>query len=492
MITKSLLFIYSLIFILVWIFINNLSQNIKITLLILLVLGVLFFVYYFIYKRFLNIFIVSFIWFIIWSLMSQINIFWIKIKENELYNYFDNKNHELLIEIKDIKEINENSIDYIWKIIYIDSIKIKNNINIIISWNNFELEKWYLIKTNSKLIEFKSFDSFSYKKYMYSKNIYFKAYLNKFEIIKKRQLNKIEKSIIILRKKIIKTIYEIYPKDEAIFLAWILIWARESIPEETKQNFNNSWLTHFIAVSWFNITILIIFISYILKYFPTFIKIISITIFIVLFTILVWESAPVIRASIMWLLWYYIITSGRKWNIFILILVTAVIMWIYSPFSLNYDVSLHLSFLALIWIIYTKDFFDKIFYFLPNFLEIKTAFSLTISALVLTLPIMIINFWQFSTLAFLANILVSWTIPIAMLLWFISIIVYFVYQPISIIIWYFTWILLKWDMIIVQFFGSLSFSVYKINFGVFKYHFEILYFIILIFLILWYRKRDEI
>ncbi|MDR1945513.1 MAG: ComEC/Rec2 family competence protein [Candidatus Peribacteria bacterium] len=52
-------------------------------------------------------------------------------------------------------------------------------------------------------------------------------------------------------------------------------------------NFNNSGLTHIIAVSGFNITILIVFFGYIIKFFPPYIRFILISIIIILFTILV-------------------------------------------------------------------------------------------------------------------------------------------------------------------------------------------------------------
>jgi len=51
-----------------------------------------------------------------------------------------------------------------------------------------------------------------------------------------------------------------------------------------------------------------------------------------------------------------------------------------SPLILNYDVSFHLSFLAVIGIIYTQSFWKKIFHFLPETLAIKEAFVLTLSA----------------------------------------------------------------------------------------------------------------
>jgi competence protein ComEC len=274
-------------------------------------------------------------------------------------------------------------------------------------------------------------------------------------------------------------------------LWWILIWARESLPEELKKDFNNSWLTHFIAVSWFNITILILFISYITTLLPIYLRSTIITLFIIFFTILVWDTAPVIRASIMGIIWYYILISGRKTNILSLIVLTAIIMTIISPLSINYDISLHLSFLAVLWIIYSQKFFEKLFYFLPDFLEIKTAFTLTLSALVFTLPIMIFSFWQVSILAPFANIAVTWTIPLAMIFWFISIIVHFVYPILWIIIWYITWILLKWDILVVHFFWKLDWSLLKIDLWIYKTHLEITYFIILIFLIIWFRKKEQ-
>jgi len=66
-----------------------------------------------------------------------------------------------------------------------------------------------------------------------------------------------------------------------------LLGARESLPQELKDDFNASGLTHFIAVSGFNITILIVFLSYILKLFPVMLRTVAITVFIILFTLLV-------------------------------------------------------------------------------------------------------------------------------------------------------------------------------------------------------------
>jgi len=492
MISKNILFIFSSIFFLIWIFVNNITSELYYSLSVLLFLVVLFLLLFFIKKEYLLLFLFSIFFTAIWISISESNIKTNTNKENILKQYYDNKNHDMIFEIKNINKVDEFKIEYTAKLIQVWDKKILSKIwhTVKIAKNN-EIKKWYILKSNTKLYEFKSFDWFSYDKYMLSKNLFFSSNIYSYDIIDKVELNKIEQYIINLRKTFLNSIYAIYPNEEAIFLWWILLWARESLPDELKQDFNNSWLTHFIAVSWFNITILIIFLTYLLQYFPVWFRVIFITLSIILFTILVWDTAPVVRASIMGLVWYYILMSGRKWHILSIILLTLVIMVFLSPLSLNYDVSLHLSFFAVLWIVYTQKFFEKVFHFLPNILEIKTAFTLTLSALSFTLPIMMINFGQVSILAPFSNIAVTWTIPIAMLLGFISIIVHLVYPITWIIVWYITWLLLKWDIMIVHFFWKLEWSVLKVDFWIYKYHLEIMYFMILIFLIIWFREKKE-
>ncbi len=176
-----------------------------------------------------------------------------------------------------------------------------------------------------------------------------------------------------------------------------------------------------------------------------------------------------------------------------LLIFTAWVMILFSPYSINYDVSLHLSFLAVLWIIFTQDFYKTMFKWVTEILAIKEALVLTFAALTFTLPLMLFNFWQVSILSPFANISVTWTIPIAMLLGFISIIVYFFSPVLWEIIWFFTWILLKFDMVMVDFFWNLGFSVFKYDFGIYKNEFLILYFITSVFMLLFFNanKKEE-
>ena len=64
-------------------------------------------------------------------------------------------------------------------------------------------------------------------------------------------------------------------------------------------------------------------------------------------------------------------------------------MSVVSPLSLSYDVSLHLSFLAVIGIMYTQEMFQKLFSWVPNTFAIREALVLTLAALSFSLPLMI-------------------------------------------------------------------------------------------------------
>lgn len=432
------------------------------------------------------------IWFFWWVFLSDFYNQLIKNNENILESYYDDSRHILELTIDDVYKVDTYNSIYIAKISKIDnSIIDKDIFSLAQAPNNIDIKKWYKILVESKIYKLDNFGHFDYKNYMLSKKIYNKIYINSMQVVSVNNINFIEKYLDNLRQNLLGVINILYPKNEALFLGGILLWAREDLPQELKTNFNNSWLTHFIAVSGFNITILIVFISFLFKYFPIYLRVILITVSIVLFTLLVWDTAPVVRASIMGLIWYYILVSGRKWNTWTILLLSLFIMILFSPLSLNYDVSLHLSFLAVLGIIFTSDFFKKIFYFLPETLAIREAFILTMSAFVFTLPIMMFNFGQVSLIAPISNIAVAWTMPFAMAFGFISILAYFIYPIFWFIIWYLTWIFLHYDMLMVSLFWNMDYMLLSFDVGIYKNYLELLYFIVLWFVILYFKEDKK-
>jgi len=487
------IFVFFAFSIIVSIYAFNVLRDIPVSLFLLGLLFLLFLNYYAYSKSFKEIFIVMIMWFMFGLLLWSHHLQLIESREEIIEAHDNIQEHNIDLEISKIYKNKDFDIEYKAKILKINNIIIKDNVySILKTKKNFDFKKWDIIRINSKIKKIINFDSsFDYQSYMYSQWIYTIFYSHDFRNIWEKPWNNFSKVLRKTRSYILETIHKLYPKNEAVFLGWILIWARESIPDDMSTSFNNSGLTHLIAVSWYNITIVIVFLSYILSYLPRFIKWFVITFWVVSYIMIVWDSAAVLRAWVMWLIAYYVLMSGRKGDSLAIILLTWIIMLSVNPFLLNYDISFQLSFLAVFWLLYTQWFFEKMFFFLPKKFAIQESFVLTLSAFVFTIPIMLHNFWQISILAPIANMLVAWTIPFAMLFWILSIWFYKFFPVLWYIIWYCEYFLLKWTTSVATFFWGLDFAILKIELGNYWFYFQALYFIIIIFCILFFGKEKK-
>ncbi|MDD5212846.1 MAG: ComEC/Rec2 family competence protein [Candidatus Gracilibacteria bacterium] len=443
----------------------------------------------FLYSRKFGVFfIISFIGMLLGLAYSSYNLDKIEHSQNYINQYIG-KNLEIEASIESLYKKTPDYTSYIAKIEKIKSRDFKGKqIKVLLKIpGNYPLADKSIIKTKTKLEKIENFSqNFNYEKFLNSKGVFATSYLYSYETIGAYPKNKIETSLDFIKEKFLNSIKSIFPPDEANLLSGILIGERTETSKEIQSDFNNSGLTHIVAVSGFNITIIIVFLSYILKIFPMFFRSTLISIGVIGFVAIVGDNIAAIRAAIMGLLAYYILVSGRSGNSFVILLISAFIIVLYNPLILNYDISFQLSFLAVLGLIYTKNFFDKIFSFIPKILAIRESFVLTLSAFSFTLPIMIVYFGQVSILSPLANIAVGWTLPFTMLFGFISVILDFFSHQASYIIGFIARGFLAYILEVTHFFGNFYYSTLKIDFAEYSFYFLSFYYIILIFLILWF------
>lgn len=381
--------------------------------------------------------------------------------------------------------------NYILKINKIGDQNIWENISLLAkTGKKLNLNPWDIIRLKSKIYEIENNSDFDYKTYLRLKNIYWIVYIYSFDVIWKDS-SKYEIFIEKIRSSVLTIIKEIYPKDSWDLLSGILIWERNELSSDLKNNFNRSGLTHIIAISWFNITIIIIFLSFILRPFPAAIKIPIIIIFIVIFVNIVWDNSPAVRAAIMWIISYISLSYSKKVNLFNLILFIVIFFILLNPLTINYDISFQLSLLSVIWIVYFSPFLKKFLYFMPNKFEIKEALVLTLCSVIFTLPIIVVNFGQLSIISPISNILVTFAIPLSMLFWFISILFYLITPVLWIALWFIAWAFLKYILIITNFFWGLKYATVGLNFEEYKYIFEIFYYIILVFIVIYFGIEEK-
>ncbi|MFN7160437.1 MAG: ComEC/Rec2 family competence protein [Candidatus Gracilibacteria bacterium] len=214
--------------------------------------------------------------------------------------------------------------------------------------------------------------------------------------------------------------------DVGALIAGILIGSRESMSEDLKNAFQRTGLSHIVAISGSNITIIIIFIFSILGFLSKTIRISTAVLLIILFTILVGGSSAVIRASIMGITGLFALLFERKTTALISLLLSAVIMCAINPMTLLYDIGFALSFLAVLGLLYGEVFFKKPLSYVPEIFAIRESLLMTLSAQIFTTPIMLYYFQSFSIIAPIANLFITPWIPLLMLVSFITLVLSYI------------------------------------------------------------------
>jgi competence protein ComEC len=131
----------------------------------------------------------------------------------------------------------------------------------------------------------------------------------------------------------------------------LLIGDKSLIPTEQYDTFVDSGLVHIIAVSGGNIAMVVILLSFLLKWVPLYVRNGLIILMIIFYAAICGGDSSVIRAAIMGCLTLIAIFRGREISIRRAMKYALVGILIFNPFALVYDVGLLLSFSAIVGIV---------------------------------------------------------------------------------------------------------------------------------------------
>jgi competence protein ComEC len=265
-------------------------------------------------------------------------------------------------------------------------------------------------------------EAFHYDKYLSRFNIYAVMYRGSLEKIGEEStlITIFFNSLYTVKERFEWQINRLYAEPHASFMAGLLTGSRKGIPEHLMEDFNTTGLTHIIAISGYNIAIVIILIGAIFGFVPKRYRIIPIVVCIILFTLFVGASSAVVRAAIMGCLSLLALQMGRENTVMITLLWTAFFMTTLNPKLLWYDAGFQLSFLAVVGLLEFSPMLEKLFHRVPNAFAIRESLTMTMAAQLVAVPLIIILFGRLSLVAPLANILVAPLIPLAMLFGFVG------------------------------------------------------------------------
>ena len=282
-----------------------------------------------------------------------------------------------------------------------------------------------LIKIDGEYIipsESRNYKGFDYR-YLKTKKIYGTIKTNNnINILKENNLNFILIVSNNIRNYVINASDKLLPAETSKLLIGILIGDKSGISENIINNFKISNLSHMLSVSGTHTSYIILGITYILnksKISKKWIYIITIMI-LILFMFITNFTVSVTRACFMSIIILGANLLYRKQDFATSIAISLLIILVINPFSIN-EVGLQLSYLGTIGII----LFNKNIKAILNKTSINSKIieilSVTISAQIIIIPIMIFRFNTLSLTFFISNVLASPFLGINIILGFITI-----------------------------------------------------------------------
>ena len=295
-------------------------------------------------------------------------------------------------------------------------------------------------------------EEFDYQAYLAKDDIYLLGFNPSIYRVSTNQGNILKGWLFQIRAHFEKAINIAVKEPQASFLSGLLLGAQERMDIEVLDNFRKVGLTHIVALSGYNITIIASFLIFIFTAlaFSRSQSFWLVTAVITGFVMLTGGEASVVRAAIMGMLILLANKVGRIYDVRnALVLAAAIMLW-FNPKLLIFDVGFELSFLATLGLVYLTPRLNKLFQKIPNTLELRNYLSTTLGAQFAVLPLLLYRFETFSLVAPLANILVLPTIPLIMLIGFLAGVGQLIFSILGSGFGFLSWILLSWPIMISE------------------------------------------
>lgn len=334
---------------------------------------------------------------------------------------------------------------------YKDTYKIKTenkDANLILSLNknkDIELEYGDKILIKGEFVEpseVRNYGGFDYKEYLKSIKIHGTIKADNIEILAKNSNNPIFTFANKINLKIKENINKLIPEKYSAIFTGLILGDTSKVEEEVNDDFKIANISHVLAISGMHITYIVIGIELLLKRGIGKRKTRIITIIILVMYMFITGFMPsVVRSSIMGIIMLISKLIHRKNDIWTSISLSLLILLIYNPF-LILNVGLQLSYLGTIGIVcFNKNVYNflrklkiqnkkirhrinrKFILFMD---KIKEILSVTLSAQIVILPILLFNFNILGIYFFISNILVSIIIGPIIIVGFVCILISFI------------------------------------------------------------------
>ncbi|MDD4995019.1 MAG: ComEC/Rec2 family competence protein [Patescibacteria group bacterium] len=318
-----------------------------------------------------------------------------------------------------------------------------------------------IIETACEIRKPEAIEDFRYDEYLGKDGIFALCYPRaEIKLVSSGSGNPVLSGLLFVKSKFAEMTNRIFSEPQASLLAGILYGARSGLPDDVKNNFQATGVSHIVAISGYNITIVasvLLAMAFGLgfsrrKAFPWIVGA------IIIFVIFTGASASVVRAGIMGVLVLAAKQSGRASRIFNVLALTAGLMCAVNPRVLMFDAGFQLSFISTVGLVYLAPLLEPWFSRVPKILGLQESLTSTIAAIVATAPLIIFQFSRFSLIAPVANLLILPAVPITMALGFAAVLIGFVAPWIAVIFSTLPWLTLTYMLKAAEILASIPWA----------------------------------
>lgn len=262
-----------------------------------------------------------------------------------------------------------------------------------------------------------------------------------------------------LKSRLIANLNRVLPPSSAALASGMIFGDRSRFQPDFEKNLIETGTLHLTALSGLHIMIIVASLQNLLLSFTSKRKSFYLTFLIILFFVLMTGSRPsAVRAAFMGSL----AAASRQWSRLYnprnAVVLTALIMVLFNPRLLVFNLGFQLSFLALLGIIYFSPFLSRLIkkdnLTDDGFFYWKDTAAITLSAQAAVLPFLFFKFGQFSWFSVLPNILILPLMPITILGGFLTAVAGFVFYPLSALMGSILNLLLSYEMGVINFFAA--------------------------------------
>jgi competence protein ComEC len=253
--------------------------------------------------------------------------------------------------------------------------------------------------------------AFDYERYAAFQDIYHQIFLKPDEIhyTRKENINTIKQWLFDVRFAVLNTLKKyIHPAREAAVAEALLIGYRDDLDKDLVQAYSNTGVVHIIAISGLHLGLIYGAMVWLFRPFKKrkwvrWVKPLVILGVLWTFTLVAGAAPSILRSAVMFTFIIMGETISRKTSIYNTLAASAFTMLCFNPFFL-WDVGFQLSYAAVISIVtFMKPVYNWIYIKNKLLNGIWKLNAVTISAQVLTLPIVLYHFHQFPNLFLITN-----------------------------------------------------------------------------------------